>query len=94
VKIDIHTQLYKWRQIITKELPQPIVKRMAMKIMGIVFASPKKFARIGKIARWSLRNFPKALINAKPNIWSNHRDLPEGPPESFEEWYKKRNKDE
>ncbi len=94
VKIDIHTQLYKWRQIITKELPQPIVKRMAMKIMGIVFASPKKFARIGKIARWSLRNFPKALINAKPNIWSNHRDLPEGQPESFEEWYKKRNKDE
>ncbi len=94
VKIDIHKQLYKWRQIISKEIPQPKLKKASMKIMGNVFAHPKKFEIVGKMARWSLRNLPKSVINSKPNIWGKHRDLPTGPIESFEEWYKKRNKDE
>ncbi|MEI6866413.1 lactate utilization protein B [Flavicella sp.] len=94
VKIDIHTQLYKWRQIITKETPQPKLKKASMKIMGDVFANPKKFERIGKIARWSLRNLPKSVINSKPNIWGRSRDLPKGEKESFDDWYIKKNKDE
>ena len=94
VKIDIHEQLYKWRQIITKEVPQPYVKKLSMKIMGNIFARPKKFERYGKIARWSLRNFPKSLIRSKPNVWAKNRELPEAPKESFDEWYKKRNIDE
>jgi L-lactate dehydrogenase complex protein LldF len=94
VKIDIHTQLYKWRQIITKETPQPALKKAGMKAMGSVFANPKKFEGVGKIARWSLRNLPKSIINSKPNVWGKERDLPKGPTESFEEWYLKRNGDE
>ena len=93
VKIDIHTQLYKWRQIITKETPQPALKKASMKMMGTVFANPMKFERVGKVARWSLRNLPKAVINSKPNVWGKSRDLPTGPKESFDDWYKKRNKD-
>jgi L-lactate dehydrogenase complex protein LldF len=94
VKIDIHDQLYKWRQIITKEVPQSYIKSTSMKIMGSVFSKPKRFETIGKIARWSLRNLPKAVINAKPNVWGRNRDLPQGPKQSFEEWYKTRHKNE
>ncbi len=94
VKIDIHDQLYKWRQIITKEVPQSFVKKTTMKIMGTVFSKPKRFQRIGKIGRWCLRKLPKALLYTKPNIWGRKRDLPEGPLQSFEEWYKKRNENE
>ncbi|WP_066219668.1 lactate utilization protein B [Formosa haliotis] len=94
VKIDIHTQLYKWRQIITKEVPQPFVKKSSMKFMGTMFAKPATFEKVGKAARWSLRNLPKGVINSKPNVWGNARDLPSGPEESFDEWYKKRKKDE
>ncbi|MDN3665536.1 lactate utilization protein B [Algibacter miyuki] len=90
VKIDIHSQLYKWRQIITKETPQPFIKKKSMEIMGTVFAKPMQFEKVGKIARWSLRNLPKSVINSKPNAWGKARDLPTGPKESFDDWYKKR----
>ena len=90
VKIDIHAQLYKWRQIITKETPQPFIKMKSMQVMGSIFAKPKQFEKVGKIARWSLRTLPKAVINSKPNAWGKARDLPTGPKESFDDWYKKR----
>ncbi|UKM63822.1 lactate utilization protein [Flavobacteriaceae bacterium GSB9] len=90
VKIDIHAQLYKWRQIITKNTPQPFVKKKSMQIMGSIFAKPKKFEKVGKIARWSLRNLPKSVINSKPNTWGKTRDLPTGPKQSFDDWYNER----
>jgi L-lactate dehydrogenase complex protein LldF len=94
VKIDIHSQLYKWRQIITQEVPQPVIKKQSMKIMGMIFANPRKFELVGKIGRWSLRNLPKSLINAKPNVWGRGRDLPEATKETFDDWYNKRKKNE
>lgn len=94
VKIDIHEQLYKWRQIISKETPQPVLKKASMKIMGKMFSDAKQFNRIGKMARWSLRNMPKFIINSKPNVWGKHRDLPNGAKASFEDWYKNRKKHE
>lgn len=90
VKIDIHSQLYKWRQIITKNTPQPFIKKKSMQMMGKVFSKPSQFEKIGKVARWSLRNLPKSVINSKPNAWGKARDLPKGPEQSFDEWYKER----
>ncbi|MBP0904941.1 lactate utilization protein B [Mariniflexile gromovii] len=94
VKIDIHAQLYKWRQIITKEMKQPFVKKVSMEMMGKMFAKPSQFEKVGMVARWSLRNLPKSVINSKPNVWGRERDLPKGPKESFDEWYKNRKKNE
>ena len=88
VKINIHEQLYKWRQIILKETSGNFAKKMVMKVMGNVLGSPKKFEQVGKTARWALRTLPKSVINSKPNVWGKNRDLPEGPKESFEQWYK------
>jgi len=90
VKIDIHAQLYKWRQIITKETPQPFVKKQSMKFMGKIFSKPSQFEQVGKMARWSLRNLPKSIINSKPNAWGKARDLPIGQKQSFDDWYKER----
>ena len=61
-----------------------------MKAMGKIFANPSQFEVVGKIARWSLRNLPKAVINSKPNAWGKARDLPLGPKQSFDEWFKER----
>ena len=88
VKINIHEQLYKWRQIILKETSGNFAKKMVTKVMGNVLGSPKKFEQVGKTARWALRTLPKSVINSKPNVWGKNRDLPEGPKESFEQWYK------
>ncbi|MBD0776968.1 lactate utilization protein [Maribacter sp. ANRC-HE7] len=90
VKIDIHTQLYKWRQIIGKETPQPFIKKKSMAAMGKIFSKPSLYGKVGAVARWALRTLPKSLINAWPNIWGKTRDLPVGPKKSFDQWYKER----
>jgi len=89
VKINIHEQLYEWRQVIAREGLDDLPKRFSMKIAGQVLASPKLYFTMGKMARFSLKTLPKALINNPLNAWGKQRDLPEPPKESFKEWYKK-----
>lgn len=94
VKINIHEQLYKWRQIIVKETPQPVVKKTMLKMAGHVLASPKMYDFSGKSARFVLKYAPKFVIYSKLNTWGNTRDLPEVKNENFDDWYKNRKKNE
>ncbi len=87
VKIDIHTQLYKWRQIVTKEGYGSAGKRLSMKMAGRTFANPKRYNRAGRWMRRSLRLLPNFMINNPLNTWTKARDLPEAPKQSFREWY-------
>jgi L-lactate dehydrogenase complex protein LldF len=93
VKIDIHTQLYKWRQIVSEAgLPEGGNKTM-MSIMGTGLASPSFFHRLGNIGRKLLRLFPGNERFLSFTVWTKDRDLPKAPVESFREWYAKQTKD-
>lgn len=93
VKIDIHTQLYKWRQIVSEAgLPEGGNKTM-MSIMGSSLASPSFFHRLGNIGRKLLRLFPGKERFLSFTVWTKDRDLPKAPVESFREWYAKQTKD-
>lgn len=89
VKINIHEQLYKWRQVIVKEEKQPIVKKSILKVTGVVLSKPKLYGFAGKSARFALKHLPKFMIYNKLNTWGKERDLPEIKNESFDEWFKK-----
>ncbi|UZR94167.1 LutB/LldF family L-lactate oxidation iron-sulfur protein [Chondrinema litorale] len=89
VKIDIHTQLYKWRQIIAKEHELPWSKRQAMKVAGYMFSHPNMYRTAGKAGRTMLKVTPKTLVNGPWNVWGKSRDLPPPPKESFRDWYLK-----
>jgi L-lactate dehydrogenase complex protein LldF len=91
VKIDIHDQLYKWRQQITKEGYSPKSKTIAMKTMSATLSKPGLFARAGSWGRWFMRVFPAAAKN-KFNPWFKQREMPAPPKQSFTEWYKKNRK--
>jgi len=91
VKIDIHDQLYKWRQVIVKEGYTSTAKTMAMKVMDFTLSSPTRYKLAGKIGRWTLKN-AGFTVNNGFNPWYKNREMPEAPKESFSEWYKK-NKD-
>ncbi|MEI6947644.1 lactate utilization protein B [Paraflavisolibacter sp. H34] len=91
VKINIHEQLYLWRQVLTKEGHSPTSKSMAMKAMAFTLSHPGVFNMAGKAGRFVLKAFPWAANN-KMNPWSKERELPEPPKESFTEWYKKNRK--
>ncbi len=88
VKINIHEQLYKWRQVIVKEGYAANTKALGMKAMSWTLSSPGTFTTAGKAGRWFLHNIP-FVVNNKLNPWYKQREMPEGPKESFAEWYAK-----
>ena len=92
VKINIHEQLYKWRQVITKEGPPDTSKKWAMKLAGATLSKPVLYDFFGSMARKALKVTPDSLVYSSLNTWGKHRDLPEVPKESFKEWYKKNKK--
>jgi len=90
VKINIHEQLYKWRQEIVKEGYAANTKAFGMKTMAWTLSSPGKFTTVAKAGKWFMHNVP-FVVNNKFNPWYKQRDMPDGPKESFSEWYNKNN---
>jgi L-lactate dehydrogenase complex protein LldF len=91
VKIDIHNQLYKWRQELVKAGYTDKKKTMAMKLMATTLASPTKFRLAGKMGRFTLKYAP-FTVNNSLNPWYKGREMPVPPKQSFSEWYKERNR--
>ncbi len=87
VKIDIHHQLYKWRQEISERKLLSPMKNYSMKIAGKILSGSVWYDLSGKIARWSIRNLPRKLVYHPINVWGRERELPEVPKESFKQWY-------
>lgn len=88
VKIDIHEQLYRWRQVVTGENPNGR-KGMAMRAAAAVFARPWLYRMTGRLLRWALRRLPRRLLYSRLNPWGRGRELPEPPRESFRDWYRR-----
>ncbi len=90
VKIDLPTQLYKWRQIVGERGAVAPGKRRAMGLAGRVFQRPWLYRMGGRVARRLLMWMPRGAVYARPNVWGRARDLPEPPRRSFLEDYARR----
>jgi len=88
VKIDIHEQLYKWRQVIVQEGYAPVGKKVAMQAMNWVLSHPAVYHTAGRTGRWVMAHVPFTVNNGL-NAWYKQRDMPPPPATSFGEWYKK-----
>ncbi len=91
VKIDIHEQLWKWRQEIVKEGYVAESKSLAMKGAAWLFSKPSVYRAVAKVGLSVMRNMP-FMVNNKLNAWYKQREMPEAPKESFRDWYNKNNK--
>ncbi len=89
VKIDIHQQLYHWRQ--HSEIRQAAApgKKRLMQFAAWLFSHPQAYRLAGKTARLFLRMLPRKAIYHRWNHWGLSRELPVAPRESFREWYDK-----
>ncbi len=92
VKIDIHDQLWKWRQVLVEEGFVPTSKKMGMKGMSFILTHPAVYRVAGKFGRWVLRILPFLAENKSLNPWYRQREMPAAPKHSFREWYKKNRK--
>ena len=88
VKINIHEQLYEWRQEITKAQGTN-AKSISMKIANGIFAVPFAYKVTGVMMRGALKILPDSITYSGLNTWGKQRDLPETPKETFKDWYKK-----
>jgi len=86
VKIDIHDQLYKWRQVLVKQGHVPKGKEIGIKAMSMVLSQPRFYQWSGKLGRAVMRAVP-FVVNNDLNPWFKQRDMPEPPKESFRDWY-------
>jgi L-lactate dehydrogenase complex protein LldF len=87
VKIDIHDQLYKWRQVIVKNGHVGFMKRLNMQVMAIVFSNPLIYKVSGGLGRALLKYFP-FVINNRFNPWYKQREMPTVPNQSFRGWFR------
>ncbi|MCM0041587.1 MAG: lactate utilization protein [Algoriphagus sp.] len=88
VKINIHEQLYEWRQEVTKTQGE-FAKGLAMKLASGIFKSPLAYKISGSLMRNALKSLPNSLIYHPLNSWGKNRNLPDAPKESFQQWYRK-----
>jgi L-lactate dehydrogenase complex protein LldF len=86
VKIDIHDQLYKWRQVLVKGGHVPKSKEIGVKAMSFVLSQPRFYQWSGKLGRSVMRSMP-FVVNNGLNPWYKQREMPEPPKESFRDWY-------
>ncbi len=91
VKIDIHEQLWKWRQEISKQGHVAAVKKVGLRGMAFVLARPGLYRFGGKMLRWVLKTMP-FMINNRLNPWYKQREMPAPPKQSFRDWYLKNHK--
>ncbi|GHT43518.1 4Fe-4S ferredoxin [Bacteroidia bacterium] len=89
VKINIHEQLYQWRQDLHEAKKVPLAKRLIMKAAGFVLSGNWRYNLAGRLARSAVRHIPHALLYLPINAWGKGRELPVPPKQSFKQWYKK-----
>jgi L-lactate dehydrogenase complex protein LldF len=91
VKINIHEQLWLWRQVLMKEGYGGFAKKASMKAMATVLGNSSIYKLSGKWGRKFMSWLP-GLVNNKLNPWYKQREMPAPPKQSFHDWYKQNRK--
>jgi L-lactate dehydrogenase complex protein LldF len=93
VKIDIHVQLYKWRQVMGKEGALPVSKKVSMRLMAAVLSRNRWYEISGRVLRAMLRILPPWVTHLSwVNPWARARRLPKAPRQNFKDWYQENRK--
>ena len=91
VKIDIHDQIWRWRQVVTTEGYVDFSKKQGIRLMNAVLSNPKIYRLVGKMGRQTMRFAPFMVKNGL-NPWFKQREMPDAPTESFRDWFLKNRK--
>lgn len=87
VRINIHEQIYKWREVIASKHEVPFVKQEVLKMAGRLLASPTLYRATVASLGGALRRLPNFVLYNPLNIWGRQRELPDAPKQTFHEWY-------
>jgi L-lactate dehydrogenase complex protein LldF len=83
VKIDLHHQLFVFRQELSAAGLTPFTKRSASRLGSFLFQHPLLYGFFGWLGRLAMRLSPRALLYLPFNAWGRQRELPPAPVKSF-----------
>ncbi|HXI72090.1 MAG TPA: lactate utilization protein B [Verrucomicrobiae bacterium] len=92
VKINIHEQIYAWREVMEEKHQINLVKKAAMIMAGKVLSHPEVYRLATAATAASLKVLPHFALYNQLNAWGRHRDNPQPGKETFHTWYKKNRK--
>ena len=92
VRINIHEQIYKWREVISARHEVPFVKKETLKLAGHLLASPTLYRAAVATAGAALKRLPNFVLYNPLDTWGKQRDLPHAPDQTFHVWYQKHRK--
>jgi L-lactate dehydrogenase complex protein LldF len=89
VKIDIHEQIYKWRQVVAERHQLPMAKKEAMRLAGRILSRPRLYRLAVEAAAAGIERLPRFMVYNPFNAWGRQREVPGVPPMTFRQWYLK-----
>ena len=89
VRIDIHDQIFKWRQVIAERNALPFAKKQAMKMGGKLLASPRLYRAAVEAAGAGVEYLPRVMLYNRLNAWGKQREVPAAPAMTFRQWWLK-----
>lgn len=86
-KINLHEQIYAWREVMAAEHEVPFAKKAAMAAAGAVLGNPRLYRAAIKAADGALAGLPRFATYNKLNAWGKGRENPAPPRQSFHDWW-------
>ncbi|MEO2048443.1 MAG: lactate utilization protein B [Pirellulales bacterium] len=90
VKIDLHQQLFTWREKLVMRGLVPRWKTWSMRGLGWVLSNPRIYRLTGWLARNVGSRLPRWIVYNRMNVWGRQREIPPLPKQTFQELYAQR----
>ena len=87
MQINIHKQIYQWREVMDDHGQFSNTKKAAMKIAGKVLSHPHVFRAAAESGMAALKVLPHFALYNRLNAWGRHRDIPRPATETFHQWW-------
>jgi L-lactate dehydrogenase complex protein LldF len=87
VQINIHEQIYAWREEMDSGGEFSTTKKAAMKLAGDLLSHPRAYRAATEAGSVALRVLPHFAVYNRLNAWGRHRDVPSPVKETFHQWY-------
>jgi L-lactate dehydrogenase complex protein LldF len=87
VQIDIHEQIYQWREVMDARGVFSTTKKAAMKVADQVLSNPVAYRVAAEAGEAALKVLPRFAIYNRLNAWGRRRELPSPVAETFHQWY-------
>ena len=89
VEINIHDQIYEWREVMSGKGEISAVKKAGMTAADKVLSNPRAYRTVAAGSEVVLAKLPRVAIYNRLNLWGRHREIPSPAAETFHQWYRR-----